>query len=223
MLLSTPAKDEQGVRVAEQKLTSEVVLEMSDRTGDSLEKTLRDVMALEGRLEEMDEMAERLQRVIEEELRKEELEELKEEMELEEQIAKRAVKWRTETEEEKVDELEEQIKHVFLKGLLPQGVDVTGESPLGDSVRVKLRQIGVERQEEAEGRLGPDTISVVERRTKKRVTIVDERGQREEYVEDLQVQPGVMLEKLNPEDQDVWFVIFECPPYKAVLKPAGTV
>ncbi|XP_055358922.1 uncharacterized protein LOC114842461 isoform X3 [Betta splendens] len=225
-----PAEDRegQGMRVR----TSDVVLEMCEGTGDSLEKTLRDVRDLEGRLEEVDEMAKRLQRVIEEELGKEEVEKLREEMELEERLAKR-LKRRMETDEGAVDELEDQIREVFLKGLVPEYVEVTDESLLDDSLRVKLRQVGMERQWEMGGGSGSDTTTVVshqqvELRTKKRVMSVDDRGQREEYVyvEDERVQPGVMLEERaekvegrNPEDQDVWFMLFDRSPYKAVVKP----
>lgn len=266
------------MRVAEQELTSEEVIERFQGTGNNLEKRLRKVKDLEGRLEEVDGMAERLQKVIEEELGNEEVERLREEVEREERIqvegvTKRVVKKSVrgiETEEDEMDELEEQIKQVFLKGLLPEEVEVKqdseneviNESLLDDSLREKLRQIEMEWQDKLGERFrssdDADTTSVVtyqkvESRTKKRVTIVDERGQRQEDIEDMQVHPGVtseerlekreiwsktellegrtereLTERLREpfkkvEDKDAWFILFDRPPYKAVFKPPGTV
>ncbi|XP_018543577.2 uncharacterized protein LOC108890900 isoform X12 [Lates calcarifer] len=242
-----------------------------------LERTLREVRDLGERLQEVDELAERLQEVIEEELGKEEVDKLREEegggdLEREKQIQVEGITERVvmkyvrriETEEE--DELEEQIKQVFLKGLLPEDEEVevrsvevvTDESLLDDSLRDKLRQIEKEWQDEVEEKFGsPDVVGTtsvvayhkVESRTK-RVTIVDERGQEEEDIEDMQVQAGVtseerlekretwretelleegtereVTERLQAEDQsqvedkDVWFILFDRPPYKAVFQP----
>ncbi|XP_029307448.1 uncharacterized protein LOC115021278 isoform X4 [Cottoperca gobio] len=230
--------EEQGMHVAEQELTSEEILERLQETvifvdklrvADVLERKLREVRGLEERLQEMDEMAERLQEVIEEELGKEEMEKLREEegdLEQEvqiqaERITERVVRKsvrRIEREEEEVDELEEQIKQVFLKGLLPeeeeaevkQGSEqeVTGES-LSDE---ELRQIEKEWQEEVEEKLKSGSTDVttsvvayqkVARKTKKRVTIVEERGRTQEEMEDVLVQRGVMSEE-RLEKEGTW-------------------
>ncbi|KAE8288677.1 Protein 4.1 [Larimichthys crocea] len=224
-------KDEQGMYVTEQELPTEEVIERLQETVtlvdkvkevDVLERNLREVRDFEGRLQEVDEMAEKLQKVIEEELGKEEVAKLREEardLEQERQIqaegitkmvVKKSVR-RILTEEGEVDELEDEIKRVFLKGLLPEEEEVevkqesetvvTGESLFDDSSREKLQQVEKEWQKEVVERSGSldvsGTTSVVtyqkvERRTKKRVTIVDERGQRQEEMEDMQVQAGEM-------------------------------
>lgn len=283
--------------VTEQELPTEEVIERLQETVtlvdklkevDVLERNLREVRDFEGRLQEVDEMAEKLQKVIEEELGKEEVAKLREEardLEQERQIqaegitkmvVKKSVR-RILTEEGEVDELEDEIKRVFLKGLLPEEEEVevkqesetvvTGESLFDDSSREKLQQVEKEWQKEVVERSGSldvsGTTSVltyqkVERRTKKRVTIVDERGQRQEEMEDTQVQAGEMsverletgkrlqkteileitelnltersvTERLQPErpsqvaDEDLWFILFDRLPYKAVFKPPGTV
>ncbi|XP_026226577.1 uncharacterized protein LOC113169408 isoform X3 [Anabas testudineus] len=269
--------DVQGIRVAEQELTSEEVNERLQGMGVTLvdekmsevkilQKRLREVKDFEGRLEEVDGMAERLQEIIEEELGKEEVEKLREELEEQIQVegvtrkvVKKSVR-RMERNEDEVDELEEQIKKVFFKGLLPdedevklQGEkEVVYESLLDDSLREKLRQIEMEWEDEVEERFGsPDdagTTSAMayqeaERRIRKRVTIVDERGQRQE---DMSVQPGVTFEdrlekreiwretelleerterdvterlqeiSQRVEDNDVWYIVFDPRP---VSKP----
>lgn len=286
-------EDEQGSRVAEQELTSEEVIERLQETvmlveklkeANVLERRLREVRDLEDRLQGMDEMAERLQDVIEQELGKEEVDKLREEdgdLEQERQIqAERIVQTvlrksvsKIETKEDEVDELEEQIKEVFLKGLLPEEEEVevkqetekevTDESVLDDSLREKLRQIEKEWRDDVEDKLKSGSSDVtssivayqkVERRTKKRVTIVEERGRTQEEMEDVQVQRVVMseeriekemtwrktetleeitegevTERLQTEDrsqgpdEDIWFILFDRPPYKAVFKPPGKV
>ncbi|XP_042345174.1 uncharacterized protein LOC121945189 isoform X7 [Plectropomus leopardus] len=171
-------EDEQSMRVSEQELTREEVIEMLQETVTLvdkmkevvvLEKRLKEVKDLEERLQEVDEMAERLQGVIEEELGKEEVEKLrKEEMEFEqkehaERITEKVMmeSLRTvEIKEEEVDELEEQIKQVFLKGLLPEDEEaemkreskeeVTDDSLSDDSLREKLCQIEREWKEDVE-------------------------------------------------------------------------
>nr|XP_033496144.1 uncharacterized protein LOC117265653 isoform X2 [Epinephelus lanceolatus] len=386
-------EDEQGMRVAEQNLTNVEVIErlqetvtMVDKLKEAvvLEKRLKEVKDLEERLQEVDEMAERLQEVIEVELGKEEVEKLKEEeRELEQQqqiqaeritenVLRKSVST-VETKEGEVDELEEQIKQVFLKGLLPEeeevevkqesekevteeslsddGLgeklvqiekewkvvvkqesekevidesllddslgeklrqiekewkvvvkeesekDVTEESLLDDSMREKLRQMEKEwkvvLKEKSEKEVTDESLSddsmreklrqmekewtdkvteelksgssdvatttsvvtyqKVERRTKKRVTIVEERGQKQEAVEDAQVQrsviseerletvgtwrktetleeitEGEVTERRQAEDQsqvadeDIWYIVFDRPPYKAVFTPPVT-
>ncbi|XP_042281134.1 titin-like isoform X2 [Thunnus maccoyii] len=176
--------------------------------------------------------------------------------------------------EDGVDELEEQIKQEYLKDVLPEEEEetkvmqwskkeVTDESMLDDSMRDKLHQIEKEWQDEVEQKFGsPDVISTtsvvsyqkVERRTKKRVTIVEDRWQQQEDMENMQIQSGVIseerlekekkwhktaileertegevTERLQAEDQsqvedrDIWFILFDHPPYKAVVKPPVTL
>lgn len=258
--------------VAEQQLTNEEIIErlqenitlidkLSER--EILERKLREVKDLEERLQEVDEIAERLQEVIEEELGKEEVEQLKRE---EEEDLEKVVQIQVESKEEEVDELEEEIKRVFLKGLLPdEEVEVQEVSEkvfkdgslLDDGLREDLRQTESEGQKEVEETSGTfgvaSTTSVVtyqkvEGKTKKRVTIVEERGWRHEEMENVQLQPVVVSERtwhqtkiveditvrevtdrLQPEgpsqvaEKDVWFTLFHHPPYKAVFKPPGKV
>lgn len=257
--------------VAEQQLTNEEIIErlqenitlidkLSER--EILERKLREVRDLEERLQEVDEIAEMLQEVIEEELGKEEVDQLKKE---EEDLGK-VVQIQVESKEEEVDELEEEIKRVFLKGLLPdEEVEVKevsekvfkDDSLLDDSLREELSQIEREGQKEVEERSGTSgvvsttsvvTYQKVEGKTKKRVTIVEERGWRHEEKENVQLQPVVVSERtwhqtkiveditvrevtdrLQPEEpsqvaeKDVWFILFDRPPYKAVFKPPGKV
>lgn len=276
--------------VAEQQLTSEEIIESLQETAtlvdklrerDILERRLREVRDLEERLQEVDEMAERLQEVIEEELGKEEVDQLREEkgdLEQEVQIqhesmTEMVLKKSAQRIDTKEDELEDEIKRVFLKGLLPDEEEVEvkqvsekevkDRSLLDDGLREKLCEIEKEWKNEVEEKSGSSdvagTTSVVayqkvERRTKKRVTIVDERGLGCEEMDDLQLQAVVMSEerlvkegtwrqteiveditergvtdRLQPEDpsqvaeKDVWFILFDCPPYKAVFIPPGKV
>lgn len=225
------------MHVAHQELTSEEVNERLQGMGmilvdklsevTNLKKRLREVEDFEERLEDVDGMAERLQGLIEEELGIEEVERLREELERDEQtqvertirtVVKKSVR-SIERKEDEVDELEDQIKQVFFKGLLPEEVEVdqervkevTDETLLDDSLREKLRQIEKEWQDEVEERFGSSddgTASAVsyqkaQRKIKKRVTIADETGQQQEDMEDMLGQPGVIIED-GLENQKLW-------------------
>ncbi|XP_033983705.1 uncharacterized protein LOC117480474 isoform X3 [Trematomus bernacchii] len=229
-------EEEQGLRMADQELTSEEVFESLRETeilldelqmADVLEWKLREVRGLEERLQEMDEVAERLQEVIEEELGKEEVEMLREgDLDQEngiqveriiESVLRKSVK-SMETKDDEVDELEEQIKQVFLKGILPEEEEsqikqesekeMTGEGPSDDSLREELCQIENKWQDEMEEKLkagSPDVTSVVtyrkvERRIKKRVTIVEDRGQMQEEIEDVLALRGLISEETLGKD-----------------------
>lgn len=274
--------------MAEQQLTSEEVIERLQETVtlvdklremDNLERRLSKVRDLEERLQEVDEMAERLQEVIEEELGKEEVDQLREVVgELEqdvqaqaeaitEMVVKRSVQ-RIERKEDEVDELEDEIKQVFLKGLLPEEEEeedvevkqvskkeVTVGRLFDDGLRKEKieNEWKIEVEERSDSSDVAGTMSVVayqkvERRTKKRVTYVEKRGPRQKEMEDSQLQTVVLseetirqteilediterelTERLRPgdpsqvADKDVWFILFDCPPYKAVFKPPGKV
>ncbi|XP_032374160.1 uncharacterized protein LOC116690995 isoform X12 [Etheostoma spectabile] len=287
-------KDEQGMCVAEQEVTSEEDIEMQQeneilvhkwRVVDVLEMRLREVRDLEERLQEMDETAELLQEVIEEELGKEEVDRLRQENDDLEQKGRIQYEGVTETvlrksvrtvdiKGDEKDELEEQIKQVFLKDLVPEEDDAKGnqqsekeatdESVLDDGLREKLYQIEREWKDEVEEKLKSGSSDVssttsvvayqkVERRIKKRVTIVEERGQKQDGIEKVQVQRDEMseesldkdgtlckteileaiterevTERLHAEDQsqvadkDIWFILFDRPPCRAVFKPPVT-
>lgn len=224
--------------VAEQELTNEQVIErlqenvtLIDQLTEMhiLERRLKEVRVLEERLQEMDEMAEILEEAIEEELGKKEVDKLRDEegdLELEEQIQAREVaktvlkKSVKRIQEDEVDELGEEIKRVFLKGLIPEEEEaevkqesleeVKDLSLLDDSLTERLRQIEKEWQNEVEEKSGSSdvvtTTSVVsyqkvERRTKKRVSIVDERGPRREETEEVQIQTGVRSEESLEKDE----------------------
>lgn len=263
----------------EQELSRQKIIERLEETAllvdqitevTVLEKTLREVRVLEERLQEMDEMAAKIQEVIEEELGKEEVEKLEKEFDegLEskvqtERVVRTSVK-RIETKEGEVDELEEEIKRVFLKGLLPEEEEeaewkqesekeVTEESlsVREEGVREKLRQIEKEWQTEVEERSGSSdvagaisvvTIQKVESRTKRIEIVVDETRQMLEQREDVQVQASVesgeegtawretkftvkrqLKDPSQVADSDVWYQLFDRPPYRAVIKPPGIV
>ncbi|XP_034731199.1 uncharacterized protein LOC117946871 isoform X6 [Etheostoma cragini] len=285
-------KDELGMCVAEQEVTSEEDIERQQeneilvhklRVVDVLEMRLREVRDLEERLQVMDETAELLQEVIEEELGKEEVDKLRQEKDdleegriqfegVTETVLKNSVRT-IGIEEHEIDELEEQIKQVFLKDLVPEEEDAKGkqqsekeatdESPSDDGLREKLCEIEGEWKDEVEEKLksrSPDVSSTtsvetyqkVERRIKKRVTIVEERGQKGDAIEKVQVQRDEMseesldkdgtlckteileeitqrevTERLRAEDQsqvadNIWFILFDRPPCRAVFKPAVT-
>nr|XP_040021534.1 uncharacterized protein LOC120810753 isoform X7 [Gasterosteus aculeatus aculeatus] len=264
-----------------ERLQESLILVDKLREMDDLKRRLREVKDLEDRLTDMDEMAEHLQGAIEEELGREEAEKLireENDVEQEEQIQVRGITVSkksfstTETKEEEVDELEDQIKQVFLKGLLPEEegaeikremeIEVASESLSDDTLRGKLHQIKKEWQEKVEEKLKSgfsDVTSttsvvayqVVEGRTGKRVPIVDEGALTQAEVEDVQrgvaleetveeeatwiktetpqaITEGEVTERLQAEDRspaadkDIWFILFELPPYKAVFKPPVT-
>ncbi|KAF7665728.1 hypothetical protein LDENG_00132620 [Lucifuga dentata] len=286
---SSPAqlqvKDEQDMHVAEQELTNEEIIERLQETVilvdelrevDDLERKLREVRVLGEKLQEVDEVVERIQEVIEEELGKEEVAKLREEegdsvqeeekqvKNIVETVVQNSIKRIQTIEEGEVDELEEQIKQVFLKGLLPEEEDgqakLKQESLLDDALSDKINQIEKEGQEEAEetqsagSSIVTSTTSVgpyqkLERKTKKRVVIA-KRMRQQKHMEDEQIEPGVITmetleekvtwykteEKIERdvieaqgqaqtedqsqvEDKDVWFILFDRPPYKAVYKP----
>ncbi|XP_076016727.1 uncharacterized protein LOC143008737 isoform X3 [Genypterus blacodes] len=260
--------DEQGTYVAEQEVTNLEIIERLKETvtlvdklreADVLECKLREVRVLEERLQEVDELAERIQEVIEGELGEEEVAKLREEIR-EEDLVQEEVK-----QVKSWDELEDEIKRVFLKGLLPEEEEEghgkvrqeseTEQSLWDDTVREKLHQVDKQWQEEAEETLKSgssvitSTVSYqrVEQRTEKGVVIV-ERRQEWKDVADEQVKPVVMSEegleketdvkrlqlperkneqevtegaRAEEEDEDVWLVLLDRPPYKAVFKPAA--
>lgn len=231
---------EQAVKAAQLELTSVEVVEtqeaavvLEDQLEEmvSLKRRLREVRDLEERLQEVDEMAERLQEVIEEELGAEEVARLREEEDEEELEQKRSKTWgaitlpnvltksMTSKEEEEVDELEEQIKSVFLKGLLPEEDEAkvklenpkkgSDETLLEDRWSEKLRQMEPEWEEEMEFvASGVSTTTVAayeteEQRFMKRVGIVWERGRQQEDTEDVQGRSEVTLEK-RLQTQTIW-------------------
>lgn len=285
-------EDSKDLYVAEEQLSSEKIIERLQETvvlvdklreKDLLETRLKEVRDLEEKLQEVDEMAEKLQEVIEEELGKEEVDGLREEAKREEEmeqevqtqakvvtkmVVKKSVQ-RFEREEDEVDELEEQIKEVFLKGLIPEEEEEEEEEvkvevkqvsyieeqdggQLDAGLRKKLQQIEKEWMEELEEKSGSSDVAVTtpvvtyqmeEHGTKKKVTIVEEGGLMSEEVEDVQLKERVRKEgtwsrtetveeitgrKLetsyqleDPSRLDVWFLLFDRPPYKAVVKPPG--
>ncbi|XP_008294726.1 titin-like isoform X4 [Stegastes partitus] len=222
-------------------------------TGDELKDQLKGVL-LKGLLDEEEEEGEKL--------RQEEgdVEQEQQTKRVTQTVVRKSVR-KIGTEEGAGDELKDQLKGVFLEGLLDEeeeGVvvrqereqEVTGdEGLLDESFREKLRQIEKEWQDEVEEKFGsPDVVGAtsvvayqkVERKVKKRVTIVDEREQQdvqlqsggtsEERLEkqDLWRKTDSVLERTlkeatetfqTPEVEDPWFVLFDRAPYKAAFKP----
>ncbi|XP_043973480.1 titin-like isoform X6 [Gambusia affinis] len=188
-----------------------------------LEGKLRKVRDLEERLQEAGEVSERIQKVIEEQLGQEEVERLRaEEGDLDHVVLQRFMKT-LETDEDEVDELEEQIKDVFLKGLVPEEENKLNQ--LDGSLKAKVREIQKEWQEEGQQKFDSSEVSgatsvvilqKVDRRNGKRVMIVDERGESDGMLEK-QTQREV-TERLhfgNPvqeENEDEWYLLLYCPP-----------
>ncbi|MED6234541.1 hypothetical protein ATANTOWER_023407 [Ataeniobius toweri] len=226
--------------VAEQEETTEQVIESLHKSVtlidalaeiEDLEEKLRKVRDLEERLQEAGEVTERIQRVIEEELGEEEVERLRaEEGDLEQVVLRKFLK-RMETDKDDVDELEEEIKQVFLKGLVPEEENELNQ--LDNSLRAKLREIEKEWQEEirekfvsagVSGTTSVVTLQKVEHWGGKRAMIVDETG-----------ESGQMLEKQTQREfterlhygtpaqveyEDEWYTLLYRPPHQAVFIPS---
>lgn len=227
-----------------EKLQETVALVDMLRERDDLERSLREVRDLEERLQEVDERAERLQEVIEEELGKDVVDQLMEVEDKEsdlrraavitEMVQKRAVK---ELEEEEVDELEDEIKRVFLKGLLPEDEGVGAHQDSRDEVTENslLDDEGNSEVEDMTGSVDLDKMAPaivyqkVEQMTKKTVTIVETPEvmfEGDGQVQERLGERGAFTERLQTvdsaqADSDVWFILFDSSPYKAVFKPPG--
>lgn len=275
-------EDNQDMYVAEQELTNEELIErlqehvvlvdmLTER--EIIERKLMEVRNLEERLQEVDEIAAMLQEVIEEELSKDEIDKLRAEVEQEMQLQAEAMtgevlkKSVQMIKEDEVDELEDQIKEVFLKGLLPEEGEVemkqegknelTEDSQSDEGLREKLSRIEKEWKNEVEeksadvaGNTFMVTYQKVEFRTMKPVPIVEERRLKQGEVGYVQLQTAVTSEEgfvkkgtgievdfteregtqrlqlVDPAqvaDKDVWFILFDCSPYKADFKPPGKV
>lgn len=200
--MSVVEQEEANKEVIERLQETLMLVDML-RERDALEERLREVRDLEERLQEVDEMAERLQEVLEEELGKEEVDRLrKEEGDVEqdlqtqaktitEMVLKNSVQI-VETKEDEEDELEDEIKRVFLKGLLPEDEEVkvkqesisevTDSSLLDDDLREKLYQIETEWKNEVEDNSGfsdtVGTVSAVINQKVERRAIIEESGLR---------------------------------------------
>lgn len=149
---------------------------------------------------------------------------------------------RIDTSEGEVDDLEEQIKQVKWEG----------EEDTDDSFREKLRGMEQEWQDaDVAGSAAVAGYKKVQRRTEKIVTIVQERGQQQKGMEDVQGQSGVASEEMLVREElwhktemveerpqrevtekeglsqarvdDVWFILLDQPPHKAGFKTPGKV
>lgn len=149
---------------------------------------------------------------------------------------------RIDTSEGEVDDLEEQIKQVTWEG----------EEDTDDSFREKLRGMEQEWQDaDVAGSAAVAGYKKVQRRTEKIVTIVQERGQQQKGMEDVQGQSGVASEEMLVREElwrktemveerpqrevtekeglsqarvdDVWFILLDQPPHKAGFKTPGKV
>lgn len=272
LLLVTPLDQLQLQDQDEQEAESDVIVRLQETVtlvdklieADALDKRLRDVRDLEERLQEVDDIAGRLQEVIEQELGKDEMEKLIEEEQREDEedikkgkqmvvegktktIVSRSVKTIGIEKEDEVDELEEQIKQVFLKDLISDGEGLEVKSKTEVTSKTKL-EYSLRNEEEGEpektgsaGVMGPAlavTHQKVVHRTTKRVTNVGERPQNQEYEEEEQLQSMVIAEKMitiqelqedraegedvqRHTDEDVWFILLDRLPYKAAFQPPG--
>lgn len=210
--VTSGTKREVSTREFIQRLQESVTLVDSLEEVEVLKGKLREVRDLEGRLQDIDELAERVQKMIENELGQEEVDRLRAEEEMEQQqiqggakvVVRRSVR-RMESTGGDVDELEDQIKQVFFKGLLPDeegGFEVTEENRLAFSSREKLRKIEKEFLEEvrkkfaspgAAGATSAVAYQQIVRMGDKQVIIVEEKE-----------QAGA---------QEEWFKLFDRPSY----------
>ncbi|XP_068180211.1 uncharacterized protein [Antennarius striatus] len=262
MTEQVPTRQETIERLQEMVTLIDKMTEM-----ELLEQQLKEVNDLEQMLLEVNDMAEEVVDAVEDELGKEEVDRMKKE-ELAKDVVKTVLERSVrivETNEEEADELENEIRRVFLKGLLPEEGDeakqesgkvVTNESLSNEGLQERVWEVDRKWQNEIEEKSKSSeitsTVSVaafekVERRTKKRVTIVEEIGKKQEETEDVQVQ-AVMSEE-GTEDRawcqteaqreavkitathqsedpsqvtgkDAWFRLFDRSPYKEVFIPA---
>lgn len=259
--------EDKNIFVTEKQETTEEVIEKLQETvalvdmlreRDDLERSLREVRDLEEILQEADDRAERLQEVLEEELGKDVVDqlievedkesELRQAVVITEMVTKRAVK---QLEEEQVDELEEDIKRVFLKDLLPEDEDVGAHQESRDEVTENslsnddlLRQVAYQIEAEGKSEAEDRTASLdleriapaivyqrVEQVTKKTVTIVEKPevmfegdGKMQQRLEE-RVAFTERLQPVDPlkADTDVWFMVFDSSLYKAVFKPGKDI
>ncbi|XP_023186465.1 titin homolog isoform X9 [Xiphophorus maculatus] len=221
-LATSVVKQEETTEQVIERLQKSVILIDTLTEIEDLEGKLRKVRDLEERLQEAGEVSERILRVIEEQLGQEEVERLRaEEGDLDHVVLQRFMK-RMETDEDEVDELEEQIKDVFLKGLVPEEENELNQ--LDGSLRTKVREIQKEWQEEqrkfdssdVSGATSVVILQKVERRDGKRVMIVDESGESNGMLEK-QTQREVTERRHfgNPaqeENEDEWYLLFYRPP-----------
>ncbi|XP_014874888.1 uncharacterized protein LOC106937742 isoform X1 [Poecilia latipinna] len=222
-LVTSVVKQEETTEQVIERLQKSVALIDTLTEIEDLEGKLRKVRDLEERLQEAGEVSERIQRIIEEQLGQEEVERLRaEEGDLDQVVLQRFMKT-IETDEDEVDELEEQIKAVFLKGLVPEEENELNQ--LDGSLRTKVREIQKEWQEDVQQKFESSDVSgatsvvimqKVEHRDGKRVMIVDESGKSNGMLEK-QTEREV-TERLhfgNPveeENEDEWYLLFYRPP-----------
>ncbi|XP_032414113.1 titin homolog isoform X4 [Xiphophorus hellerii] len=221
-LATSVVKQEETTEQVIERLQKSVILIDTLTEIEDLEGKLRKVRDLEERLQEAGEVSERIQRVIEEQLGQEEVERLRaEEGDLDHVVLQRFMK-RMETDEDEVDELEEQIKDVFLKGLVPEEENELNK--LDGSLRTKVQEIQKEWQEEqrkfdssdVSGATSVVILQKVERRDGKRVMIVDESGESNGMLEK-QTQREVTERRhfgnpVQEENEDEWYLLFYRPP-----------
>lgn len=227
-------KQEETTEEVIERLQKSVILIDTLTEIEDLEGKLREVRDLEERLQEASKVSERIQRVIEEELGQEEVERLRAEGGDLDHLVLQKFQKRMETNEDDVDELEEQIKQVFLKGLVPE--EEIELNHLDDSFKAKVRKIEKEWQEEvqqkfdSEGVVGVTsvvTLQKVEHKGGKRVIIVDERRESSGTVEkQTQIEVTERFHSGNPvpvEKEDEWYLLLYRPPHQASFRPSGTV
>ncbi|XP_068507904.1 uncharacterized protein [Syngnathus scovelli] len=238
-------------RLEEMMIMVEKLEEMED-----IERRLKKVKDLEERLQEVEIMSDKIQEVIEEELGEQEVALLKDE-ELQKEskaitrtVMKNSVMTAMNMNEGDVkDELEEQIKEVFLKDLLDDDDDAKNSIDghmFEYSLREKVRQIGEEWKDLVEDKASSQVAYQTEVRTKKTVSFEDQTPQRLDALENtiLKIvsektgETGVKIEisveiaeeevtedengSSRDKEKDIWSVLFDRPPYTPVIKPSVT-
>ncbi|XP_015257378.1 PREDICTED: uncharacterized protein LOC107102539 isoform X6 [Cyprinodon variegatus] len=230
-LVTSVDKQEDTTEQVIERLQRSVVLIDALAEMEDLEEKLKKVRDLEERLEETGEMTEKILRMVEEDLGQEEVERLKaEEGDLDQVVLEKYVK-RLETIDDDEDELGEQIKQVFFKGLIP--VEENELNQLDDSLKEKMKKMEREWLEEVQetfdaagvsGATSVVTLKMVEHRGEKTVTVIGEGEKSDGNLEQLTQREVIEMpdygNPLQRANDDEWYLLFYRPPTQVIASPS---
>ncbi|XP_038125396.1 uncharacterized protein LOC119772818 isoform X4 [Cyprinodon tularosa] len=230
-LVTSVDKQEDTTKQVIERLQRSVVLIDALAEMEDLEEKLKKVRDLEERLEETGEMTEKILRMVEDDLGQEEVERLKaEEGDLDQVVLEKYVK-RLETIDDDEDELGEQIKQVFFKGLIP--VEENELNQLDDSLKEKMQKMEREWLEEVQetfdaagvsGATSVVTLKMVEHRGEKMVTVIGEGERSDGNLEQLTQREVIEMpdygNPLQRANDDEWYLLFYRPPTQVIASPS---
>ncbi|KAG7273249.1 hypothetical protein CRUP_001345, partial [Coryphaenoides rupestris] len=272
LMEQTLEKDEVEEKVMEQTLEEDEVVEQTLEEDEVVEKVMEQTLVEDEVVEQTLEEDEVVEKVMEQTLEEDEVEEkVMEQTLVEDEVVEKVMEQTLEEDEvvekvmeqtleedkvvdkklgaNEVDELEEEIKHVFFKGLLPEDAETEGRHPQGDTETTdecvkdefgKTGQIEEEWQEEVEERLKSgsedDTtrVRVSQRWVQKTVSVSwqqqvetklsgslleEEEEMRGRTVERETRTTSGLTTLVEDQEEDGWFRLFDRFPYKAVHKP----